>query len=105
MTSNEKQVIRAKSNEFKQNCVRSVTIVRRYRKISVPDNAHPLVKRLFAEMDKQQIGVLDMSERSGVNKNTIKDWRTRTIPSADNLIACFNVLGFELTVVRRKSDV
>lgn len=55
---------------------------------------------LFEKMNSEQIGVLDMAERSGVNKNTFKDWRTRTAPTIDNLDACFNVLGYTLTIKR-----
>lgn len=66
--------------------------------VTIPDRAHPLVKKLFKEMQKQQIGVLDMAERSGVNKNTLKDWRTRSTPRIADLEACFNVLGKELYV-------
>jgi DNA-binding phage protein len=51
-------------------------------------------------MDRQQIGILDMAERAGVNKNTVKDWKTRAVPSIDNLQACLNVLGLRLTVTR-----
>lgn len=72
--------------------------MRIYRKLSIPQHAHPLVKRLFVEMNRHQIGVLDMAERSGVNKNTIKDWRTRTVPTVDNFLACLNVLGLTLSV-------
>jgi hypothetical protein len=49
-------------------------------------------------MKKQRIGVLDMAARSGVNKNTLKDWRTRTTPRVADLEACFNVLGKTLTI-------
>lgn len=70
----------------------------RHNRVSVPERAHPLVKQLFREMDQQQIGVLDMAQRSGVNKNTLKDWRTRTMPRVADLDACFNVLGMKLWV-------
>ncbi len=76
--------------------------MRAFRALHVPSAAHPLVRRLFAEMNAQQIGLLDMAERSGVNKNTFKDWRTRTVPTVDNIDACFNVLGLELAVRSRK---
>lgn len=74
--------------------------MRRFRRLSVPQASHPLVRSLFAEMNHQQIGVLDMADRSGVNKNTLRDWRTRTIPTVDNLDACFTVLGLKLSVSR-----
>ena len=72
--------------------------MRAFRPLSAPDKAHPLVRKLFAEMNRQQIGVLDMAQKSGVNKNTLKDWRTRTVPSVDNLSACLGVLGLELKI-------
>ena len=77
--------------------------LRLFRPLSIPEHAHPLVKRLFEEMNAQQIGSLDMAERSGMNKNTLKDWRTRVNPTVSNLEACFNVLGLELYVRERKS--
>ena len=76
----------------------------RYTRVSIPERCHPLVRRLFIEMQKQRIGVLDMAERSGVNKNTLKDWRTRTIPRVADLEACFNVLGLSLQARRLRSN-
>lgn len=78
--------------------------MRQFRRLTVPDRAHPLVRRMFEEMNRQQIGMLDLAERSGVNKNTIKDWKDRSAPQVQNLAACFNVLGLELTVARRKES-
>lgn len=77
--------------------------MRRFRRLSVPDHAHPLVRTLFKEMNHQQIGVLDMADRSGVNKNTLRDWRTRTIPTVDNIQACLSVLGMRLKIERHES--
>lgn len=76
----------------------------RYKRVSVPDSAHPLVKRLFAEMASQQCTLTVMSDRSGVNINTLKNWRTRTAPLVENIEACLNVLGLELTVKERKDS-
>lgn len=53
-------------------------------------------------MNRNQIGVLDMSERTGINKNTLKDWRTRTVPRVSDLEACFNVLGYKLKPVSQE---
>ena len=71
--------------------------MREFRPMLVPRNAHPLVKRLFEEMNYQQIGILDLSERSGINKNTINDWKRRSMPRLDNIDACYSVLGMKLT--------
>ncbi len=70
----------------------------RYTTVKVPDRAHPLVKKLFKLMAEQRIGVLDMAARSGVNPNTLRDWRGRTVPNVANLDACLNVLGHSLAV-------
>jgi len=73
--------------------------MREFRKISPPERAHPLVKKMFDHMNHQQIGVLDLADRSGVNKNTLRDWRTRTVPTIDNFVACLTVLGLKLVIV------
>lgn len=75
--------------------------MRQFRKLRVPESTHPVVRRLFEEMNHQQIGLLDMAERSGVNKNTLKDWRIRTVPTVDNIEACFNVLGLTINVKQK----
>lgn len=72
--------------------------MRKFRKLSVPDRAHPLVREMFKRMNHEQIGVLDLARRSGINKNTIRDWRTRTVPTVDNFLACMNVLGLTLEI-------
>ena len=63
----------------------------KFIRLSIPPRAHPLVRRLFEEMNYQRIGLLDMAERAGINKNTLKDWRIRTNPRIQDLEACFNV--------------
>ena len=72
--------------------------MRVYRRHSPPVNAHPFARQLFDEMDRQQIGVLDMAERTGIARNTFKGWRTRHCPRIVELEACYNVLGMKLTV-------
>ena len=74
--------------------------MRYFRPLKTPVNVHPLVHELFAEMNRQQIGILDMSKRSGVNKNTLNDWKARSNPQVQNLDACFAALGLKLTTRR-----
>lgn len=71
--------------------------------LKVPDRAHPLVKVLFEEMNRQKIGLTEMSDRSGYTTQCIKDWRTRYSPNIRSLEACFNVLGYELKPVARNT--
>jgi hypothetical protein len=49
-------------------------------------------------MNEQQCSQQTMSERSGINKNTFRSWRTKAVPRLDDLEACLNVLGLELTI-------
>ena len=70
----------------------------RFRAIKPPDRAHPLVRQMFDEMNEQQCSQQTMSERSGINKNTFRSWRTKAVPRIDDLEACLNVLGFEIVV-------
>jgi DNA-binding phage protein len=78
--------------------------MRKFRPLNIPSKAHPLVRRMFEEMNYQRIGVLDMSDKTGVNKNTINDWKNRSNPQVQNLEACFTALGLQLTL-RRGIDV
>lgn len=70
-----------------------------FKWLKVPEKANPLVRTLYDKMIEHRVGVLEMSHRSGVNANTLKDWRHRTCPTVDNLEACLNAVGYTLTVV------
>lgn len=76
--------------------------MRRFHRLSVPQHAHPLVRRLYEEMNHQQLGVTDLCERAGLARGTMKGWRTRHCPRIVELEACFNVLGLRLKVDKLK---
>lgn len=78
--------------------------MRRFRASPLPAKAHPLVRRLFAEMNTQRVGVTDMAERAGIARETFKGWRTKHCPRVADLEACYNVLGLRLTVGVLKDD-
>ena len=78
--------------------------MRRFRTLSVPQHAHPLVRRLFEEMNHQRIGLTDMAERVGISRFTMNGWRTRHCPRIVELEACYNVLGYRLTLMVLKDD-
>ncbi|MCB1509796.1 MAG: hypothetical protein KDJ36_02745 [Hyphomicrobiaceae bacterium] len=75
-----------------------------FRLISVPNHAHPMVRFLFTEMRAQRCSVIEMAERSGVNLNTIKNWRHVSMPKLLDLEACLNVLGHQLTIIEKPSE-
>jgi hypothetical protein len=70
-----------------------------FKWLKIPTRGHPLVRALYEKMLEQRVGVLELSARSGVNANTLKDWRARTCPTVDNLEACFNAVGYTMTIV------
>lgn len=72
--------------------------MRRPPQLKIPDHVHPLIRRLFCEMSSQQIGVVEMAEKSGIHKDTFRRWRDKSEPRLSDLDACFNVLGYELTI-------
>lgn len=72
--------------------------MRQWRPVKMPDPtvAHPLVMRLFDEMNKQQLGYLDVTERAGLSKDSLDDWRYGRRPRLDLICAAFGTLGLEL---------
>jgi len=78
--------------------------MRRFRASPLPAKAHPLVRRLFAEMNAQRVGVTDLAERAGIARETFKGWRTKHCPRVADLEACYNVLGLKLTVAVIRDD-
>jgi hypothetical protein len=67
-------------------------------RMSVPKHAHPAVRKLFAEMNRQRTTIDEVAERSGLSTAGISEWRYRRMPKIDTLEAALNVLGFELCV-------
>lgn len=76
--------------------------MRKFRTLTIPEKAHPLIRRLFVEMNKNRIGLIDVSKRAGISCNTIKAWRTQRTPNIADLAACYGVLGLELVPKERK---
>jgi len=65
----------------------------------------PLVRQVFERLNQSPYTIEDLADAVGINKSTLSTWasgRTRN-PSAANLQAAFNFLGFKL-VVRPMSD-
>ena len=65
-------------------------------------NPEKVVQFLFKEMAKQDITQLELSQNVGMSKDTLKDWRIRTMPRVNDLNAALNMLGYELHPVKIK---
>lgn len=67
-------------------------------RLSIPKHAHPLVRRLIVELNRQDTTMHELAARSGVHMRTIQSWRHKTLPKVDLLEACFTALGYRLRV-------
>lgn len=67
-----------------------------FKTLSIPARAHPLVRRLFEEMNHKKVTLMSLSRKSGVNKNTLRHWRTKSEPRISDLDACYAVVGLKL---------
>lgn len=70
-----------------------------FRLHTIPDKAHPLVKLLFVEMNKQSVSIPVLSKKAGLGDETLVNWRVRYAPQVPNLEAAFNALGLTLKPV------
>ncbi len=71
-------------------------------KLPIPAHAHPLVRKLIEEANRQQTTLGEIAERANLRRETISEWRYRKEPRVSNLVAAFNVLGLDLIVAARR---
>jgi hypothetical protein len=71
---------------------------RKFQPVGVPEHSHPLVRRVFEEMNAQRYDTTALEAAAGVSASCIRSWRTRRTPRVDNLEAALNSLGFELRI-------
>ena len=71
-------------------------------RLKLPEHTHPLVRRLFDEMNKQMTTCEEVAARVGVHHETVGKWRRRHPPDLLNLDAAYTALGLELCVRRIK---
>ena len=69
----------------------------RYRPAIV--NGNPVVQFLFKEMYKQRCCQMDLSERVGLHRDTLRKWRTTHTPRISDMEAALNYLGYTLKAV------
>lgn len=71
-------------------------------KLPIPQHTHPTVRRLFELANDEQTTISEIANRSGHRRETISDWRYRRTPSVADLDAALNVLGYKLSVARKR---
>ena len=68
------------------------------------ENGDPNVRFLFQEMQRQKVCQMDLSERVGLHRDTLRNWRTRYTPRVNDLEAALNYLGYTLKPVKVKGE-
>jgi hypothetical protein len=66
---------------------------------TIPRNAHPLVKIVFAGMIEQGVTYVEMAELAGFSRESLTAWRVRYTPDFKNIKAALGVLGLHLQAV------
>ena len=67
--------------------------------LTVKDTAHPLVKLLFAEMERQQITLSTLAVKSGIARETISRWRVSGTMTLISIESCLQVVGLSIIAV------
>ena len=66
---------------------------------------HPLVRWMWAEMNKQRASQEDIAKRSGVSSSAMRKWRTGVrSPRVLELDAVAHALGYQITVRKKKNE-
>lgn len=71
-------------------------------KLVIPESCHPLVRKLLEIMNRDMTCMREVERRAGLRPGTIGGWRRRSSPQLVNIEACFNVLGYGLTVKEKR---
>lgn len=61
-----------------------------------PTHTDPLVLFLFDEMARQGVSAREIEARTGVDEQTILQWRHRAVPTIVNLRLCLDALGLNI---------
>jgi len=76
--------------------------MRKFRYMPDIRTNEPSVKFLFEEMHRQRVCHIDLSERVGLHRDTLRNWRTRYTPRVNDLEAALNYLGYTLKPIKIK---
>jgi hypothetical protein len=72
--------------------------VRIYRRKNRISNNNKCVRFLFDELHRQRCTEIDFSERTGIYRGTLRNWRTCSNPRVNDLDFALNMLGYEIVV-------
>lgn len=94
---------RWKSEESRARSMASLALGRRDARwrgnLTIPEHAHPLVRRMFELMNEEKVVMRDIAPKAGIQPCTISTWRYRSAPTLPLFQAALNALGYDLAIV------
>lgn len=95
---------RWKTQEAKNRSMVSLALGRarsRWRgNLSIPEHCPPLVRQFFEIMNNEMVSLCDIGPKSGIQYDTISNWRYRSSPTLVLFQAALNALGYDLKIVK-----
>ena len=70
-------------------------------RIPIPRNAHPLVRALVEEANRQRLLWQEVADKSGVTRQALSKWRHCVNPHFVGFLAAANALNLDVRLVRR----
>lgn len=64
----------------------------------IPPGCHPVVRRLFEEMNQRRMTMKEVASKSGVPVPTISQWRRLHNPHLVNIEAALNTVGLRIRI-------
>jgi len=74
-------------------------------RLPVPLHAHPIVRRVYVEANRQRATLTEIAERAGLDRHQISRWGHTIDPRLSDLVAALNVLGLSVKVVSQKEEL
>lgn len=65
---------------------------------TIPDNAHPIVRAIFARMNELNLSYMQVARRADIHPKVLERWRTASEPKMETLEKVLKALGLTLTV-------
>jgi hypothetical protein len=74
-------------------------------RVTVPEHAHPIARLIFTLVRRQNMTLVELSEKAGVLQSTVKATRHRNIPTLSTAHCLINALDHEICIVPRASSM
>lgn len=74
-------------------------------KLPVPLHAHPIVRRIYVEANRQQATLTEIGERAGLDRHQLSRWGHSIDPRLSDVLAALNTLGLTVKIVRQQEEI